>query len=602
MTPTRDTLRRLSTYLACVIVLLSSWLGGIGPASQWPWGPAVVPAFILVVLLLLRLFLMRGIEPSFRRPEILWVTLIGVFTAALLLFFPLAQQGQLEFDVKLDLILAVWQAIVGGVVVLLFVLERTASRMRIAGSLDWPRCQRALLSTLNAWLGLTAVGVLTFASVRHDVRADVVMAPSSSLTPATVSLLEAAGRRVEVIFFAERKSPMVTMIADYLAALQTHGVDVSRMDQADDPDLARELKVSRNGTLVVRSGERSEKWFIGTDPNTARKNLRQLDEQVRRRIMKLSRPEQVVYFTTGHGERSTTRAKEGERPSGYRLRKLIEAVNASVKSLGIAEGLARDIPLDANLVVVHGPEEAWVESEIQALRTYVERGGALLLLLDPGGATAFESLLAALGVSLSAERLVNEDEFIPIARSLSDRAFLFATTFGNHPSVRSLREAKGKAAVLFQDVGALTRRADTSTNKSTITIRSRPSTFVDMVPNFRFDPEHEIRNVVDIAAAIEGSSDETTNFRVMVIADSDVFADSLLKHDGNAAFAYESVLWLLRDDDVRGNFDEKNDAPLRHTHREERLWFFGAVFFSPGVVLIAGMWHLRRRRLRGVVS
>ena len=69
---------------------------------------------------------------------------------------------------------------------------------------------------------------------------------------------------------------------------------------------------------------------------------------------------------------------------GYQLRSLVTASLA-------------EIPADVDAVLLLGPRRALLPESVAALERYLERGGRLVALLEPGAQSGIEALLDALG-------------------------------------------------------------------------------------------------------------------------------------------------------------------------------------------------------------
>ena len=55
--------------------------------------------------------------------------------------------------------------------------------------------------------------------------------------------------------------------------------------------------------------------------------------------------------------------------------------------------------------------------------------------------------------------------------------------------------------------------------------------------------------------------------------------------------------WLLGEEAL-GAASSETDAPLYHTRGQDVAWFYGTVFVAPALVLGAGLWLTRRRRMQ----
>lgn len=479
---------------------------------------------------------------------------------------------------------------------ILLAIELTGAPMRAAGFVEMRRVKQAAGTAATLAFAFGGLALLNVAAAKVEWRKDLSFAAPTSPSHATLSLLEASERDVELFLFFEKGSPVLTELGDYFDGLEKAGAKMTVLDQALDAGLAKDLKVSRNGTVAFRSGERSETWYVGTDRDAARRKVRKIDEEVRTRLSKLTRDAKTLYFTTGHGERGERAAKPGERAAASTFAKLAKALNAKIKPLGLREGLGAKIPDDADAVIVHGPESKFLPGEVEALKAYVESGGSVMLLLEPGTDHGLEPVLEVLGVEGPTAPLLNEQEFVRRTHTNADHAFLFAASFASHKSVKALNDARGRVALLFLRAGEL-GRANGSKAKVTFIARSRSGTFADENDNGRFD-EGEAKKVRDFAAAAEVPVEGKPEARGIVVADSDVLSDALLITEANAAFGYEAVLWLLRDDAAGGAVDMDDDVPIVHTRDEDSFWFYGTTVVAPALVLLAGLLFVRSRRRR----
>jgi len=506
------------------------------------------------------------------------------------------------------------------------VLELLMAQARPSGFVETARVERAVRTavTVLATTGFLAAGV--FAVNKADVRVDLAYAAPTTPSGATLALLDTAAcgdakDKPEVFLFFERGSSALAEVDDYFDALEKKGARVTTLDQALDPTLAKELKVTKNGTIAVRCGGRSETYTLGLDRDEAQKKLPKLDGELRTRLGKVSRDPVTVYFTVGHGERPFDENDKSGRASGKTLKRLLEARNAKVKRLGVADGLSARVPDDAALVVVFGPTQPFLPEEARALATYIDGGGAVALFLDPPppGSTAtttaaeddprativattssLQPVLATLGVAVGGNELVNDKEYVKQSGSAADNVFLFSTSFGSHKAVKTLSGYRGKAALLLLQAQKIARVEGTPADgpKLSLIARSPPATWEDTTANRRFDADTEKRGVLDYAGVVEKKVGDK-EARALVVGDSDVVGDVLMTNEANAVFAWESFQWLLRDDDApAGAVTVDEDVPIRHTRDEDTALFYASVLGVPALLVVVGLVtvSLRRRR------
>jgi hypothetical protein len=480
-------------------------------------------------------------------------------------------------------------------------LQLAANPMRQAGHLEGRRLGFASMTAGIAVCGVAALAAFNYVAVERELRVDLSFGAPTKPSAATLSLIEAATDPVEVFLFFERGSPVIAEVGDYFEALKAAGATVTRLDHALDPELSEKMKVSKNGTVGFRSGEQTEKWFLGTERDQARRKLKKVDEEVATRLAKVTREEQKIYFTVGHGEREERKAARGARPGANELFDIAETLNVKKTKLGLAEGLGSAVPDDADVVLVLGPTEPFLEAEINALVAYVERGGALMVALEPDKDVGLEPLLGALGLSSDPGVVCNDKEFVVQTRTPADHAFIISTSFTSHKTTRTLSSARGRAAVLFLGSGALVEAADKKAQrKVTMLAKSRDGSFVDKNQNRTFDEKTEKRAIYNLAAAveIERTGEGALPGRAIVFSDSEMLADGLMPNDANRVFVSDTLRWLMRDDAAAGAIDTDDDVPIVHTRDGDAAWFYGTTFVAPLAVLLVGLLMVRMRRRR----
>src|SRR5690606_9207873 len=91
-----------------------------------------------------------------------------------------------------------------------------------------------------------------------------------------------------------------------------------------------------------------------------------------------------VYFLTGHGEFTI----DGSGENSYRqVRSALEAKNYTLDTLNLLA--TPKIPDDALAIIVAGSTKPLSQAEIDLIRAYQEKGGALIYLAEPRPATQF---------------------------------------------------------------------------------------------------------------------------------------------------------------------------------------------------------------------
>ncbi len=393
--------------------------------------------------------------------------------------------------------------------------------------------------------------------------------PTLAPTPATIKLVADGPGDIRALLFFPDDSAVATVLESYFKQLGK--IPTERHDRWKETALARQYKIFHDGIVLVR-GDLSNAIDVDDDIEHAARSpsLRDLDHTVAVDIARLSRPRRKAYLVVGHGE-LTDRASlpvalqsaVGERKTSLLTRDLGD-LGFSIANLG--RELATDVPADATVVLVFAPAVALAPAEQAALERYLDRGGALFYALDPTVEPGLGSLEAKLGVRFNHGHLTDDKQFYPRLKTTADHRYVLTNEFTPHPTTTGI--ARATRGLLLVDSGTLeTAPVGTAPPKVTFVVRSGVSSFIDLDNNFELTPATERRDRYNIAAAIEGPK-----FRALVFADTDLFADVIVKGNtgGQAAMMMlgeplftDSMRWLSREHEMATLHDDDLGASAK---------------------------------------
>jgi ABC-type uncharacterized transport system involved in gliding motility auxiliary subunit len=147
-----------------------------------------------------------------------------------------------------------------------------------------------------------------------------------------------------------------------------------------------------------------------------------------------------ILFTSGHGELSLDDA-QGPRGLG-KAQQLLGRDNVATEEWPTLGKTA--VPDGTDLVVIAGPTSAFLKPELDVLGAYLNRGGRLLVLVDPTlagdklASTGLTEWLAGWGVKLGEDIVVDPSNPLPMYGADT----IFSNSYGAHPITKSLRSAK----------------------------------------------------------------------------------------------------------------------------------------------------------------
>ncbi len=480
------------------------------------------------------------------------------------------------------------------------------------------------------WSGLTLAFAVSFLFVtcqvakERNVTRDVSYFKTSAPGESTVNIVKASTDPIKVHLFFPETNEVKEQVKTYFERLKsdTGKLVVESHDRLAETGLATKYKVGKDGVVVIARGEGDkEKNYtieLETDYEKARRatgsgaKLRNFDKEVNQLLMKLVREKRKAYLTVGHGEltdpASVPEAMKTIERKSAEFKRVLGALNYEVKDLGLID-LAKEVPDDATVVIVAGPTAPLQPGEWATLERYLDRGGRLMVILDPHGVGSMGSLEGRLGLRMLPGHLVDDKEFMPSRNNMADRRLVITNQFSAHASTTTLSRAGGKGIVLI-DAGALEEIPFTSQGeapKKTVTIRSMESSWLDLETpqNFTLNAPNEKRQRWNIAAAVEGPKlGGKDGFRALVVSDVELFADIPVPGPGGRpmwvmlfpALLADSVRWLGGEEVFSGEVVSEDDKPVQHTKNQDAVWFAIMLVGVPLLVLGLGLFGTLGRR------
>ena len=511
---------------------------------------------------------------------------------------------------RLDTALAaLWPAVMFASLLPVLLVELSLAAMARSPLVDARRVRAALLSGLGIVVALVFGFAIVFVAAEIGWKADLSFFRTARASATTKQLVAALDAPVEATLFYPPGNEVAEELAGYFAELARGSgkFTVTRVDQAVDPARAKALGVSSNGVVVIARGEVREQLQIPLKLESARSKLRVLDQDVHKRILAVARGKRTIYLVQGHEERSFT-VRQDANPDGSlsKLKELLTMQNLETRELGMAQGLGNEVPTDAALVMVVGPQRPMLAEETAALARYFQRGGRLLVAVDPEAATAGAPLLAALSLEISSTPLANDRMYWARTHQKADRAGIAAASYSSHPALATLAQFGTQLPVVLLRAGALSKTKVTPAPapKVDFIVKTDAGTWDDKNGNLDFDADREERKAYAVAAAVtlpkSGTDKTATEARAFVLGDSDTLSDLIIVNRANAVFVIDALRWLLGEPEVAGPPNSEEDVPVRHTRKQDAVWFYASVFAAPGAVLLAGWVVTRKRRKREV--
>ena len=441
------------------------------------------------------------------------------------------------------------------------------------------RGARRLPALVVGTIGLIGcAGLVLLLTYRHTLRIDLTPERTYTLSPHAQRILGGLDREVRVTAFVRSADPRTPFLKDLLWRVvnASRRVHYDFVDLNRSPALARQYGIERYGALVVESdGHRRDI----SNPS---------EGTLVSAVLAVTRPSQrVAYFLTGHGEHAPT---DSDRKLGCS-----SAARALEEDLFVVRELPLvgpdGVPADATAVVVAGPRKDLLPDEAKRLDAYLDRGGALLLLVDPESPPSFAAIAARRGITpldavvVDPERRLAAGEGVTILVSGLTSSFLVSGTLEAPPVFSRARPLElatgsGPTAIGFLQSGAASYAVPAGQPLDAATGPGRAQ--------------------VVGAAVVLPTRDGAKPGRLIVFGDADFATNAFVDYLGNRDLLVNSVNWLAREESLIAARAQQKEAGREQffvTETQGRMAFWLAAVVQPAIFFAFAIYVFVRRRL-----
>ena len=467
---------------------------------------------------------------------------------------------------------------------------------RVRGALASRRGVVGIGTSVSLSLAIGTVVLANLVSTTVFYRFDFTGLQQFTLTTQTKEVLAELGSEVEVVSFFGEPNPNMENSAQ-IAAVNSFGFDllqeyesynnllqIRREDPELRPDLARQYGVSPFGAAVgtvVFRGEFGQMHVYGPQIQG------EAESAFTSAILQVTGTRQrVVYFVTGHGEGSILAeyedARRGLRDNLFQVGELdLDQVP--------------EIPRNANIVVIAGPQEPYARDEIEMLDRYVRGGGRLALLLNPNPQQELRDFAGDWWLTVDDGVLV--DPLSHVAPNV------------DIPLVDRSRNAYGLLEAYFPGVTAIIPGAEVPegvvleplvwTTRGSWSERSRLG-----VSGPVFEPDTDAAGPLAMAASVERPADpdagvqmRSETSRLVIFGDSDFATNQHFRNGNNSGLFLTMINWLGAGEEIFSV--DRKVLPVRRlvlSPEEARFLNVSSVGLLPLFLVVAAaiVWWRRR--------
>jgi ABC-type uncharacterized transport system involved in gliding motility auxiliary subunit len=435
-----------------------------------------------------------------------------------------------------------------------------------------------------AILFIGIIGMLAWLSTQYVYQADWTTGARNTISDDTRRLLEGMEHPVSISAFVRDEGAMHDQITSLIGSYQRFKDDITLefINPDREPARVRELGIASGGEIVIRYLDRSE-------------NIQTLSEQqLSNALLRLTRREERwIVFMTGHGERPPV--GETNHGLGTFVREL-ERKGLNIQTVNLTES---EIPSNTNLLVLASPRVDLLPGEVSKLQRYLEQGGNLLWLAEPGDLHGLEPLAEQLDISLLPGLVVDANSQM---FGVENPAFVVVAGYPRHEITSEMSTVTvypEAAALEIKDSGTWT------TTPLLSTLERSWTELGDIAGDIQFDSDtDEHPGPLDIGVALTRARTDESGAsqpmqRVVIIGDGDFLSNTYLGNAGNLGLGLNIVQWLSHDDAALNiSIKSAPDTSLVLGKVAQAVIGLGFLFGLPLLLLVTGIlvWLLRRRR------
>ena len=437
-------------------------------------------------------------------------------------------------------------------------------------------------------LFLVLVGLLAWVSQRFEFQWDWTANNRNTLSEASLKVLEQLDKPVKITAFARENNEIRGPIKELVKRYQRRQPQISLEFVNPDlhPDQIRELGVTMDGELRIEYGKRSEL-------------LQTLDEQsLTNALMRLVQSQEAnILFLEGHGERSPLGDANFDLGQFGRT---LQAKGFKIHRWNLAK--QPDLPDNTAVLVIASPQVPYLPGEIKKIQTFLDKGGALLWLAEPGKAMGLEKIAKTLGIRFLPGTIIDTTGQL---LGIQDPTFALVAEYPPHAITQGFEKI-----TLYPQAVAIERAPESPfTGEPFLNTLGRSWTETGPFSGeIKFDPDsNEQEGPLTLGMAltrdIESQSDSKNatvkTQRVVVIGDGDFLANAYLGNGGNLDLGVNVIQWLTHNDQFI-NIPAKTAPDKQLNLSSAAVAFIGFSFLLGLPLLLIGtgivIWWLRRKR------
>lgn len=457
------------------------------------------------------------------------------------------------------------------------------------------RLQLNIQKIIFLLLFISTIGMLAWMSNHYTYQFDLTANKRHSLSNSSIDLLNVLDKEIIVHAYATddvTKKAISEVISRYQQIKNNFKLRLLNPDIDIDQAQQDGVVMDKPYAFVIHYNRRME-------------HIDSLSEQaISNALLRLNRRDnQQVVFLNGHGERDIN---SNDNRAYATLHQQLKEMGFNLQTINLLE---QPLPDSTKLLVIAAPVHDYLSGEIEQINKYIESGGNLFWLTDPGELYGLDKLASSLGLQFQDGIILDNNPSLRQTLNIDSPAIIPVTGYSQHvitntiryntlfPLVRGISPLTNKNTVNNWQIEALFNSTDNSWTETS-------ELSEEMVFNAN---SGDIAGPITIAAALNRATSSQNNHqvknsktqRIVVIGDSDFLSDTYIGAGANLNLGLNIFNWLIGDDDFI-SIESKPSPDTKLQLDETQLMIIGFGFFLiiPLILLGTGfrIWYVRKNR------
>jgi ABC-type uncharacterized transport system involved in gliding motility auxiliary subunit len=466
--------------------------------------------------------------------------------------------------------------IAGGVLVLAWIV------LDFQGILGFFSKRSAKLGTNTAVLVLAVVAILVFVNYlgnRHHKIFDLTSEKLFTLSDQTQKIVGGLKTDVNIYCFDTSSDQQLQAIRDQMTPYQnlSRHIHFSVINPYQRPELAKLYNVSRLGQVIVVNGSHIEQLEDTTEQDITSAILKATSTVVK-----------TVCFVEGHGEKSA--ADSGADGLSNVVTEL-QKENYQTKSVNLVT--SNGVPSDCTVLVDPGPKQGLFPQEAQLIEKYLDGGGKVMLLLDPGVNANLDDVLNAWNLNVGDNYVIDASG---VGRLFGvSPAYPLVLDYGTSPITRNFERS-----MTFFPLARTVSIADSSkvdpVSIELLKTSAASFTVPKLTATVKFDAATDQRGPLSLGVSGEKKSGNS-DARLVVIGNSGFASNQWVGQQRNGDLFYNAIDWLTEEENlisIRPKSPTSRSVTLTAAQMKILSWFNMVIL--PLIVILGGIYIWVKRR------